>query len=137
MDLKSEELKNRLGCLVRQNWIGAIAGLTYCSVGLLLFFSSLSYGVSCPEPASDTCDPEFGKIISALRAIWIVPFGWWAMIFYSSQQILILSGTITSETYPTSFFATAVLPIITFSIALFTWVIIGSFIQRLFRQIKI
>ena len=129
-------MKTRLLSFFRQNWIGTISCVSYCGVSFLLFFFGLAYGASCPESGPEVCDTFLQSITPVLRVISIVPIAIWGIIFYSGQQIMVLSGITTPSEYSSSFFAINVLPGISFTVTLFVWALIGGFVQNIYRKIR-
>lgn len=118
-----------------QNWIGIIIGVGYCVVSLLIFTFILAYGASCPEAGTDVCQIDLRPIMPVLFVITIIPTSIWGVIFYSGQQLLLLSNFTSTVDYSSSFFAT-ILPGVSIAIAIFVCAILGGFVQEISRIIR-
>lgn len=120
----------------RRNWIGASIGAGYCAGAFLAFFFGLSYGAACPESGPQVCNVAVEQILPILRWVSAASVLVWSVIFYSGQQLVLLSGITTSTDYPSSFFAANILPGISIALTLFVWLIIGGFAQKILRRLR-
>ena len=120
----------------RQNLLGFLIGVGLCGFGFALFFFTLGYGASCPSLDSTECPFDLEPMMPVLRGNVILFMSMWAIMFYSGQQILLLSGIVMPENYSESFFATTVMPLMLAIITMYFWGLVGGMIQIGYRKIR-
>ena len=117
----------------KQNWIGTFVGIVYGACSMTIFFFTLGYGASCPEAGPEVCHMDLDLLFPILVGFVAVPLTVWSIIFYSGQQLMLLLGMVTSEGYSSSYFATNILPGISFVVLLSVFGIMGGSVQKLLK----
>ena len=130
------KMKTRIVHFFKENRLGAIVGAVVSCFSFVVFFASLAYGASCPEAGPETCyiDLEPIRPFLIFNAVGLMSI--WAIIFFSSQQIMLFFGIVTPDSYSSSFFAINIMPAISFALTVFVFAVVGGSIQRAYQGIR-
>ena len=129
-------MKTRIIQFFKENRLGVLVGVIVSCFSFGVFFASLAYGASCPESGPETCFIDLEPIQPFLTFNAIGLMSIWMIIFFTGQQIMLFLGIVTTENYSSSFFATNIMPVISFAFTVFVWGIIGGSIQKICRKIR-
>lgn len=123
--------------VVAKNRLGFGLGIAYSLFSFATFFIGLGYGASCPELGPDVCDnPPLHVAIAASPVsfyVAIIHAASWGILFYSSQQIMILvnPGLLTSSSLDFTNLMIVVGILITA-----IWAFFGALVQRSIRNMR-
>ena len=129
-------MKNRVLQFYKENKVGTILGGLLCCFSFVVFFSSLAYGASCPEAGPKVCSVDLEPLRPLLSINTWGIMSVWMIIFFTGQQIMLALGIVTAENYSSTFFATSIMPTISFALTVFVFTIIGGSVQKVCRMIR-
>ena len=129
-------MKTKFVQFFKEYRLGVLIGGGLSCFSFVVFFASLAYGASCPEAGPETCFIDLSPIQPFLTFNAFGLMSIWMIIFFTGQQLMLFFGITTPNTYSSSFFATNIMPMISFVLTVFVWAIIGGSVQKMYQRIR-